>query len=247
MTENTLDRGIWAMWYDLPAEGRDDFLAWLHDTRLPALRDDAAHLWAAHYEIAGGGADMDKIADHLARPEGADEVGTGTQFVILVGAASPHDFFAAGMDPMSGPIGTVPPGVAEPLGKRVCVFAEEDRVAGPAFEQRLPDGTPGPAIQMGSFRTMTVADEFDLAAWYTQYRFPAMAAMGGTIRTRKLVSVAGWAKHSVMYEFLSLEDRAAHFQNHESLALDETVWTNKIINYTVHAPGSPSVAKRVWP
>jgi hypothetical protein len=24
--------------------------------------------------------------------------------------------------------------------------------------------------------------------------------------------------------------------------MDETVWTNKIINYTIHAPGSPSVA-----
>lgn len=241
------DPGIWAMWYDLPAEGRDDYLEWLHGTRLPALAEE--FLWAAHYEIAGGGAEMDQIADQLARPEG--DVGAGTQFVVLVGAASPHDFFAGGANPqkdvMAGPVGEVPSGLAAPLEQRVCVFAEEARVEGPEFAKRLEDGTPGPAIQMGSFRTMTLADEFDLAAWYTQYRFPAMAEMGGTIRTRKLVSVAGWAKHSVMYEFVSLEARAAHFQNHESLALDETAWTHKIINYTIHAPGSPSVAKRVWP
>jgi hypothetical protein len=29
--------------------------------------------------------------------------------------------------------------------------------------------------------------------------------------------------------------------------MDETVWTNKIINYTIHAPGSPSVGRRIWP
>jgi hypothetical protein len=50
-----------------------------------------------------------------------------------------------------------------------------------------------------------------------------------------------------MYEFISLDARQEHFQNHESLAMDETVWTNKIINYTIHAPGSPSVGRRIWP
>ena len=74
-----------------------------------------------------------------------------------------------------------------------------------------------------------------------------MARMPGSINTRKLVSVAGWAKHAVMYEFISLDARQEHFQNHESLAMDETVWTNKIINYTIHAPGSPSVGRRIWP
>jgi hypothetical protein len=100
---------------------------------------------------------------------------------------------------------------------------------------------------MGSFRTKTVADEFDLAAWYAQYRLPAMSRMPGCVATRKLVSLAGWAKHSILYEFTSLEARERHFQGHESLALDETVWTNKIIGYTIHAPGSPSVGYRLWP
>ena len=100
---------------------------------------------------------------------------------------------------------------------------------------------------MGSFCTMELEKEWDLAAWYAQYRMPAMARMPGSINTRKLVSVAGWAKHAVMYEFISLDARQEHFQNHESLAMDETVWTNKIINYTIHAPGSPSVGHRIWP
>jgi hypothetical protein len=100
---------------------------------------------------------------------------------------------------------------------------------------------------MGSFRTRAVADEFDLAAWYAQYRLPAMARMPGCIATRKLLSVAGWAKHSVLYEFVSLEARQKYFHPHESLGLDKAVWTNKIINYTIHAPGSPSIGQRIWP
>ncbi len=100
---------------------------------------------------------------------------------------------------------------------------------------------------MGSFRVRSVEEEFDLAAWYAQYRFPAMARMAGCIRTRKLVSVAGWAKHSVLYEFTSLEARHENFQKHESRALDEKNWSNKIVKYTIHAPGSPSVGIRIWP
>jgi hypothetical protein len=100
---------------------------------------------------------------------------------------------------------------------------------------------------MGSFRIKSVEDEFDLAAWYAQYRLPAMARMPGCIQTRKLVSVAGWAKHSVMYEFISLEARHENFQKHESLALDGKGWTNRVIGYTIHAPGSPSVGTRIWP
>ena len=137
--------------------------------------------------------------------------------------------------------------LARRVGTRTCIFTTEEFVTGPEFDARPAGSTPGPAIQMGSFRTKSVEDEFDLAAWYAQYRLPHMSRMPGCIATRKLVSIASWAKHSVMYEFTSLEARQQHFQNHESLALDDTVWTNKIITYTIHAPGSPSVGKRLWP
>src|SRR5882762_11413135 len=30
------DRGLWASWYDLPDNGRDAYLSWLHETYLPA-------------------------------------------------------------------------------------------------------------------------------------------------------------------------------------------------------------------
>jgi len=239
---------IKATWYDLPEDRAGGYLRWLHEVYLPAIVQLPGRLWAAHYKVIGGGASLyGDSMDRFARAGGGD-VGTGKDYLLLVGAGSPHAFFRPVRaetdiedDPQTRSM------KALWMGARLCVFAEEARINGPEYDQQVPSGTPGPAIQMGSFRTKTVDDEFDLAAWYAQYRFPAMARMPGCISTRKLLSVAGWAKHAVLYEFVSLEARQQHFHGHETLGLDKTVWTNKIINYTVHAPGSPSVAERIWP
>lgn len=246
-----MDNGIWATWYDLADDanspGRDAFLDWLHGDYLPGIQSRAGIAWAAHYQITGGGAKMQEIHDKLARAEDG-EVGAGTQFLMLAGAASPHVFADPRIDEWEARQGEPAKSMlAKRIGTRTSIFTQEEFVTGPEFDARPACSTPGPAIQMGSFRTRTVADEFDLAAWYAQYRLPNMSRMPGCIATRKLVSVAGWAKHSVMYEFTSLDARQQHFQNHESLALNKTEWTNKIITYTIHAPGSPSVGKRIWP
>ena len=109
-----------------------------------------------------------------------------------------------------------------------------------AFTQAL-------AQHLFSFRVRSLEEEFDLGSWYAQYRFPAMARMPGCIATRKLISVVGWAKHAVLYEFTSLEARLNGFEKHESLALNDKEWTNRVIGYTIHVPGSPSVGRRIWP
>jgi len=242
-----MDDGIWATWYDLPEAGNDDYFAWLHDDYLPQLLRRPGYAWAAHYRITGGGSRMQQIHDRLQRPQTAD-VPAGSQYLTLVGAASPQVFFnPAAIQQQQGESGETGEMLARRIGARECIFCEQARVNGPEYARSAPGTTTGPAIQMGSFRTASVADEYDLGAWYAQYRLPAMSQMPGCIRTRKLVSVAGWAQHSVLYEFTSLEARLEHFQNHESLALDDKVWTSKIIGYTIHAPGSPSVASRIWP
>ena len=52
----------------------------------------------------------------------------------------------------------------------------------------------------------------------------------------------------MLYEFTSLEARLEHFERgHESKALDEKEWSGKLIRYTMHAPGSPTVGRRIWP
>jgi len=250
-----MNEGLMATWYDLPDGGRDAYLDWLHTAYLPEVGMRPGYLWAAHYEITGGGAHMKKIAGQLARADG--DVATGSQYVMLIGAASPHVFFSPSIFPLANPLAakhgeaadtTIREMFSKRIGARTNVFAEEARVNGPEIGAAAPGTTPGPAIQMGSFRAKSLEDELDLGAWYAQYRLPAMARMPGSIRSRKLVSVTGWAKHAVLYEFTSLEARRENFEDtHERLALEDEEWTNRVITYTQHAPGSPSVGRRIWP
>ncbi len=242
-----IDRGIWATWYDLPAEGRDDYLAWLHEVHLPEALRRPGYLWAAHFEVAGGGSRMSQVKEKLTYTSESG-VGGGTRFVMLFGAASPHVFCNPGLVRLAvSQSAETREMLGSRLGVRTCIFSEEARVDGPEVASRAPGLTPGPVIQMGSFVANSIEAEFDLGAWYAQYRLPAMGRMPGCIGARKLVSVAGWAKHSILYEFVSLEAREENFQRHEELSLDEEQWSGRVIRYLTHAPGSPSVAGRIWP
>ena len=243
-----MDRGIWASWYDLPDEKREAYCAWLHGDCLPAMLRRGGFLWAAHYEITGGGAQMERVkADALSYAEGG-EVPSGTRFLLLFGAASPHVFFQPTIDEIEKEQSAEARAMLGlRVGLRACVFSEEARVEGPDADARGPGITPGPAIQMGQFLAEDAAAEHDLGAWYAQYRLRFMERMPGCIGARKLLSAAGWAKHSILYEFTSLEARHEGFQAHESLSLDESQWSGRVVRKLIHAPGSPSVGRRLWP
>ena len=43
-----MDRGIWAIWYDLPEQGEDEYLEWLHEKYIPEALSRHGYLWAAH-------------------------------------------------------------------------------------------------------------------------------------------------------------------------------------------------------
>ena len=245
-----MDRGIWATWYDLPDDGRDEYLDWLHSDYLPALQGKPGINWVAHYENDGGGADMQKVRDTFPKSEGMEDVGSGTQFLMLAGAAEPWTLLAptSVIDDQNALTGEARKMLDLRQGARPCIFLTFARIDGPEMGLRPAGTTPGPAIQMGSFRTKTLADEFDVGQWYAQYRLPAMARMPGCIAARVMVSLAGWAKYSVMYEFTSLQARLENFEEpHEALALDENEWTGRVIRYTMHTPGSPTVGQRIWP
>lgn len=242
-----MDRGIWAAWYDLPEGGREEYLDWLHGTNLPEMLRRPGYLWAAHFEVASGGSRMDQVKEKLTyTPD--ETIGRGTGYVLLFGAASPHVFCGPGAVQLekdqNSEVGKF---LGLRTGARTCIFSEEARVDGPEVAARGPGLTPGPVIQMGSFIANSIDAEFDLAAWYAQYRLPAMGRMPGCVGARKLVSVAGWAKHSILYEFTSLEAREENFQGHEEMAMDEKEWSGRVIRYLTHAPGSPSVGRRIWP
>ncbi|HEV2009068.1 MAG TPA: hypothetical protein VGQ88_10140, partial [Burkholderiales bacterium] len=44
-----MDQALWITWYDLPADGRDAHLAWLHNTYIPKLLKKSGFLSAANY------------------------------------------------------------------------------------------------------------------------------------------------------------------------------------------------------
>jgi hypothetical protein len=243
-----MDRGIWATWYDLDEEDQPTFLEWAHRDYLPALRSRPGYAWAAHYRSDGGGQAMTQMRDTImSRP--AEDVGAGSEFLMLVGAPSPHVFLGPSVLALEQ---EAPDDVRIMLScrrrTRTAIFCEEARVNGPDAAARMPGTTPAPAIQLGSFRVRSVEEEFDLGCWYAQYRLPHMAQMNGCIATRKLLCVAGWVKHAILYEFTSLEARMMNFERpHEAFALDPKEWTGRVARYTVHAPGSPMVATRIWP
>ena len=248
-----MDQAIWATWYDLPddlsEDGRDEYLDWLHGEYLPGLQARPGFAWSAHYQSQGGGADMQRVRAVFPKSEGMEGVGDGTQFLMLAGAAEPCTLLAPSVvDEEAALTGTARRMLDLRQGVRPCIFSVFARIDGPEIDQRPAGTTPGPAIQMGSFRTAKLENEFDVGAWYAQYRLPAMARMPGCIATRVMLSVAGWARYSVLYEFTSLEARLEHFEKgHEAAALDEHEWSGRLVRYTMHTPGSPTVAQRIWP
>ena len=243
-----MDQGIWATWYDLPEGARDAHLAWLHGEYLPGLSQRPGFAWVAHYASQGGGTAMRHLRDSIVQHV-TEDVPAGSQFLLLAGAASANTFLAPSVLELEHNAAPAERAMLDQRqAVRTAIFAEQARVNGPEFGAQTPGGTPAPAIQMGSFRAHSVEEEFDLGAWYAQYRLPHMARMPGCIGARKLLCVAGWAKHAVLYEFTSLDARLEHFEEkHEALGQDDASWSGRISRYTLHVPGSPTVAERTWP
>ena len=68
-----------------------------------------------------------------------------------------------------------------------------------------------------------------------------MGPMTGCVGARKLVSISGWAKHAILYEFVSLEAVEQYFVD-----TDEE-WSGQVVANLVHAPHSPGLGVRIWP
>jgi hypothetical protein len=220
-----LDRGIWALWYELGESDRDRYLAWFHDVHIPEKLVRPGYLWAAHYEL-----EQDK------------------GYLALFGGSSAHTFLNPSPRQLSVRqnaetrqfIGLR----REPYG---CILAEEVRVDGPALDARGPEATPGPVIQFGTYNASSPALEDDLGAWYAQERLPLLTRLPGCIGARKMLASVGAYKHAILHEFVSLEMREQHFGPHEAQAHDPGTWMGRIRPQLTHAPRSPAVGKRIWP
>jgi len=239
-----VDRGVWITWYDLPAAGRDAYMSWLHGAWLPRLLQEPGILWGAHYECEkkpppSGGVHRLRETDDKSIPRGND-------FILLLGAETAHAFAKLLPGRSKPPSPADAKMLALRSGERVNVVTEEARADGPSVGKRKGKWNLSPYIQLGSFNAGSV-DEHELLDWYATVRLPGMARLPGCLGIRKYASVSGWAKHVVLYEFESEQARKDHFLNHEFADPETAQWTDALVRNLVHAPGSPRVARRLWP
>jgi hypothetical protein len=234
-----LDRGIWVTWYDLPPQSREEHLAWTHERYIPQLLKRPGFLWAAHYASIQKG-DVRMHTDDSTVPN-------GTQYLLLFGAEYadvfgnpiPSDFHAS----MSSEDRKM---LATRVGERSNIMTEAGRVEGRQADKYRDQPGLGPCIQMGAYNCPWDHEE-EMLKWYVQVRMSAMAETpGGGIRVRKLSSVCGWAKHSILYEFESVKARHDYFRVHQDRP-DMKPWLEWVAKYLTHAPGSSSLGERIWP
>jgi hypothetical protein len=226
-----MDRGVWAIGYELPDEIKLEYLDWFHSVHIPEKLSRPGYVWAAHYELVG-------------KADGAQ----GNGYLALFGGITAHTF----LNPSPGQL--IQRQSAETkrmMGMRqrsaACILAEETRVDGPAVAKRGPGITTGPVIQMGNYNAASPAAEDDLGAWYAQQRLPLLAALPGCIGARKMLAAVGAYKHAIIHEFVSLQLRERHFAAHEAEAHDPATWMGRVRPHLTHAPRSPAVGRRIWP
>lgn len=243
-----MDRALWISWYDLPDDGRDAYLKWAHGTYIPRLIKRPGFLWGAHYRVEGAVKRPGVPGGAPGRLRHTDDaaVPTGNAYILIFGAENAHAF----AHPVPRKLHAELPKddqkmLAMRIGERVNIFTDENGIGGPEASKRDPKAGLSPCIQLGSFNAGS-ADEDELLDWYANWRLPSMNRLPGCVGIRKLVSVSGWAKHGVLYEFVSLEARNKYFPDHEKANPEMDAWTDRLVRKLIHAPGSPNVAQRIF-
>ena len=245
MMETEPDRALWITWYDLPDDDKTEHLEWLHGAYIPQVLARPGVLWAAHYVSEENVQRMGRRVVHWAT---RDEVPDGYRYILMFGAEDVAPFvhptprsFHAGLSAKERDL------LAMRRGERSNIMVEEGRVYGPAGRDGAHKLAPGPCIQLGSFNATSYEHEDDVAEWYAACRLPSVRSLPGCIRTRKLVSVSGWAKHAALYEFTSLAARNEQFVGYERPYPEMEAWSVRVVPNLVHAPNSSNVAQRIWP
>lgn len=222
-----MDRGLWAIWYEISDAMRAEYLAWFHDVHIPEKLARPGYAWAAHYALEGG---------------------NGRAYLALFAASSTAIF----LNPSPAQLAQRQSAqTRRMIGMRQhaqnCILAEESRVDGPQVAQRGPGLTAGAVAQFGCYNTASSAVDDDLGAWYAQERFPLLAGLPGCIGARKLLVSVGAQKHAILHEFVSMAAREQYFAPHEADAHKPDTWMGRVRPQLTHAPGSPMMGRRIWP
>ena len=243
-----MDRALSICWYNLPEAARGTYLEWLHGRFMAKLARRPGVLWAAHYEVRKY--DIPPRVRHTADAA----VGRGNDYVLMLGAESSHAFARPVDYWRKQDLASAAPDLddedrrmlAQRTEVRESIMTEEARVDGPEHATRPAGGVPAPCIQLGSFCGGEVAEQ-ELLSWYARWRMPAFSQLAGGVGLRKLVSVAGWAKHGVIYEFTSFDARAGAMKTMAARYPDMAEWTEQCVPRLTHAVGSPHICVRLWP
>jgi hypothetical protein len=240
-----MDRGLWITWCNLPEQGRDEYLSWLHGSYIPGMLKRPGYLWAAHYaSIPETG--IPRRTSGKKNTTTDPDVPKGDRFILLFGAEHSNIFGDPVPSEMHAALTEADRNMlALRIGTRMNIMVEAARVDGPELPGYRDGMNLAPCIQMGTFQARW-QDEEEGLKWYAQWRMPAMKKLKGCVRARKLASVAGWAKQSILYEFTSLEGRNHFIAEHEDGNANRE-WTDKVVASLTHAPGSANVAERIWP
>ena len=237
---------IKADWYDLKVADRKAFIDWLHGDYLPRLQARAGIQWVGHYGMVARTAIRSTDPGGPIRTHTDDpSVPKGGEYVLLTAAASPDVFF----NPLTQNADSADDRrwLAKRVEHRDAIFIVEARVDGPEYRSVLPGTGPAPAMQLGNFITRKPEDEKELGLWYRQLRFPQISVTRGCISVRKLVSVAGWPKHGVLYDFVSMDPDEENFEKRYRQAARGEKWEGRhVLEYVIHGPGRHA-GRRIWP
>lgn len=241
-----MDRGLWISWYDLPVDNKAEYFDWLIKSYIPRVLALPSCLWAAHY------ASEEKVRHpgEEGRLSETDDsrLPAGDRYILMFGGLDAHVFTGVAKKNLDQEFSDEDRMMLSlRAGERENLMVEEARLDGPEVGQRGPGITPANCIQLGNFNCGSDFDNEELAAWYAQWRMVSMKKLSGCVGVRKLVSVAGWSKHAILYEWISVKARNQQFINHEDWKPEMAAWTDSVVRKLVHAPGSPNLAKRIWP
>jgi len=242
-----MDRALWISWYDLADGERDAYFHWLKTRYIPQRLAQPGFLWAAHFksEVNPRMSGVPRGANGRLRHTDDPAVPRGNAYILIFGAETPHAFAHPTPGKLHAELSPEDRGMLTlRRGERVNIMIDEDRIDGPEAKRRDSGEALSPCIQLGSFNPGS-ADEEEILAWYAQWRLPSLSKLPGSVGMRKLVSVAGWAKHGVLYEFASLAARDEHFPDHEAAHPEMAAWTDRFVRKLLHAPGSPNLAQRI--
>lgn len=228
-----MDGAIWGILYDLGEEHRSGYLNWFHDIHIPEKLARPGYFAAGHYGVVSpdgqpasvmGGETADGVAGFIALFFGED-----TSVFLNPSPAQ--------IKPKQTELTRTMMGYR--LHSRSFIATREWGIMAMG-SNTPPQSRQDAAIGLSLFDTPGL-DE-DLGAWCVQDLKPSLASHTEFRSLSKHVSTVGLAKHVLLSTFAS--PGAAH-NAHDQAGMTE--WAKRISSAQSHIPGSPLVARRIWP